>query len=134
MNGTLIFRKYGQLHLHSSHVFCSHLQEAMKIMGLPNWLHWTAWFIKTFMFVMISVILIVLLLKVPWYPGTDLTVFSYSDPTLLLVYFILYMTASICFCFLISVLFSKGNSLHVVIVIIADVHSCVLLLCLSSLT
>jgi ATP-binding cassette subfamily A (ABC1) protein 3 len=84
------------------------------------------------MFVMISVILIVLLMKVPWYPGTDLTVFSYSDPTLLLVYFILYMTASICFCFLISVLFSKGNSLHVIIV--ADVHSCVLLLCLSSLT
>lgn len=132
MKGTLIFRKYGQLHLHSSHVLCSHLQEAMKIMGLPNWLHWTAWFIKTFMFVMISVILIVLLMKVPWYPGTDLTVFSYSDPTLLLVYFILYMTASICFCFLISVLFSKGNSLHVIIV--ADVHSCVLLLCLSSLT
>lgn len=95
----------------------------MKIMGLPNWLHWTAWFIKTFMFVMISVILIVFLMKVPWYPGTNLTVFSYSDPVLLLVYFIVYMVASICFCFMISVLFSKGNLLYVHIPIIVVVHS-----------
>ncbi|XP_023714575.1 ATP-binding cassette sub-family A member 3 isoform X4 [Cryptotermes secundus] len=86
------------------------LKEAMKIMGLPNWLHWTAWFIKTFMFVMISVILIVIMMKVPWYPGSDLTVFSYSDPILLLIYFIFYMIASICFCFMISVLFSKANT------------------------
>jgi hypothetical protein len=67
------------------------------------------------MFVMISVILIVIMLKVPWYPDTNLTVFSYSDPTLLLVYFIFYMVASICFCFMISVLFSKGNLLHIVV-------------------
>jgi ATP-binding cassette subfamily A (ABC1) protein 3 len=94
-------------------IWSSTLQEAMKIMGLPNWLHWTAWFIKTFMFVMISVVIIVVLMKVPWYPGTNLTVFSYSDPSLLLVYFIVYMIASICFCFMISVLFSKGNLLHI---------------------
>jgi hypothetical protein len=68
------------------------------------------------MFVMISVILIVFLLKVPWYPGTDLTVFSHSDASLLLVYFIAYMTASICFFFLISVLFSKGTLLHNVVI------------------
>ncbi|GFG32765.1 hypothetical protein Cfor_06296 [Coptotermes formosanus] len=86
------------------------LKATMKIMGLPNWLHWTAWFFKTFMFVMISVILIVVLMKVPWYPGTDLTVFSYTDPSLLLVYFIVYMIASICFFFMISVLFLKANT------------------------
>jgi ATP-binding cassette subfamily A (ABC1) protein 3 len=93
-------------------VLCSNLQEAMKIMGLPNWLHWTAWFMKTFMFMMISVILIVICLTVPWYPGTDVTVFTFSDPSLLLVYFIVYVIASICYIFLISVLFSKGTLLH----------------------
>jgi ATP-binding cassette subfamily A (ABC1) protein 3 len=91
----------------------------MKIMGLPNWLHWTAWFFKTFMFVMISVILIVVLMKVPWYPGTDLTVFSYTDPSLLLVYFIVYMIASICFFFMISVLFLKGNLVHNIVFFLA---------------
>ena len=84
----------------------------MKIMGLPNWLHWTAWFVKTFMFMMISVILIVVCLTVPWYPGTDVTVFTFSDPSILLVYFIVYVIASICYIFLLSVLFSKGTLLH----------------------
>jgi hypothetical protein len=80
----------------------------MKIMGLPNWLHWTAWFMKTFMFMMISVILIVILTTVQWYPDNDVAVFTFSDPSLLLVFFIVYVIASICFFFLISVLFSKG--------------------------
>jgi len=61
---------------------------------------------------MISVILIVILTKVQWYPDTDLAVFSLSDPSLLLVFFIFYVIASICFIFLISVLFSTGTLLH----------------------
>lgn len=40
------------------------LKEAMKIMGLPNWLHWLGWFIKSMAFMMISITLIVILLKV----------------------------------------------------------------------
>lgn len=40
------------------------LKEAMKIMGLPSWLHWTGWFIKTMIFLMISISFIVVLLKV----------------------------------------------------------------------
>lgn len=39
-------------------------QETMTIMGLPSWLHWLAWFIKQFSFLLISVILMVILLKV----------------------------------------------------------------------
>lgn len=40
------------------------LKEAMKIMGLPNWLHWSGWFVKTMLFMTISISLIVMLLKV----------------------------------------------------------------------
>lgn len=40
------------------------LKEAMKIMGLPNWLHWTGWFIKTMAYMTTSITLIVILLKV----------------------------------------------------------------------
>lgn len=40
------------------------LKEAMKIMGLPNWLHWTAWFIKSILFLTITISLIILIVKV----------------------------------------------------------------------
>lgn len=36
----------------------------MTIMGLPSGLHWLAWFIKQFSFLMISVVLMVILFKV----------------------------------------------------------------------
>lgn len=40
------------------------LKDVMKIMGLPNWLHWTSWFIKTMIYMTIIVTLMVVLLKV----------------------------------------------------------------------
>ncbi|RZC40676.1 ATP-binding cassette sub-family A member 3-like, partial [Asbolus verrucosus] len=86
------------------------LKEAMKIMGLPNWLHWTAWFIKTFVFLLVSIILIIILLKISWYPHTNYSVFTYADPTVMLIFLLLYMCATITFCFAISVFFSKANT------------------------
>lgn len=82
----------------------------MKIMGLPNWLHWTAWFLKTFVFLLISIVLIIVLLKVSWYPHTEYSVFTYADPTVMLVFLLLYICATITFCFAISVFFSKANT------------------------
>lgn len=42
------------------------LKEAMKIMGLPNWLHWISWFVRTMLFMMITISFIIALLKVSW--------------------------------------------------------------------
>ncbi|XP_018575545.1 ATP-binding cassette sub-family A member 3-like isoform X2 [Anoplophora glabripennis] len=86
------------------------LKESMKIMGLPNWLHWTAWFMKSFIFLFISAVLIVILLKVKWYPNTDYTVFTYADPSVMLFFFFFYICSIITFCFAISVFFSKANT------------------------
>ena len=36
----------------------------MKMMGLPNWLHWTAWFVKSLVFILITIMLITFMLKV----------------------------------------------------------------------
>lgn len=41
-----------------------HLKEAMKIMGLPNWLHWSSWFVRTILLMTVMITMIVLLLKV----------------------------------------------------------------------
>lgn len=40
------------------------LKEAMKIMGLPNWLHWTGWFIKSMSYAVVVISLVVFVLKV----------------------------------------------------------------------
>ena len=43
------------------------LKESMKMMGLANWVHWLAWFVKNFLFLSITTLLIVILCKVrPW--------------------------------------------------------------------
>jgi uncharacterized membrane protein YhdT len=45
-------------------VFVFNYQESMKMMGLPNWLHWTAWFVKSLVFILITIMLITFMLKV----------------------------------------------------------------------
>ncbi|GJQ88074.1 hypothetical protein Trydic_g13087 [Trypoxylus dichotomus] len=86
------------------------LKEAMKIMGLTNWLHWTAWFLKTFVLILFTIILIVILLKVPWYPDSDVSVFTLTDPFLLFFFLVCFACATITLCFAISVFFSKANT------------------------
>lgn len=86
------------------------IKEAMKIMGLPNWLHWIAWFLKAFVFLLISIILITILLTVAWYPGTSFSVFTLSNPLVIFLFMLLYICSVITFCFMISVFFSKANT------------------------
>lgn len=86
------------------------LKEAMKIMGLPNWLHWTAWFLKSLSYLLVSIILMVVLLKVRWYTNTEFTVFTYANPFVILLFLFCYICATITFCFAISVFFSKANT------------------------
>uniref|UniRef100_A0A1Y1MCM6 ABC transporter domain-containing protein n=1 Tax=Photinus pyralis TaxID=7054 RepID=A0A1Y1MCM6_PHOPY len=86
------------------------LKEAMKIMGLPNWLHWTAWFIKSFILLFVTVTIMVSLIKFRWYPNTNNTVFTNSNPMVILLFLVFYICAVITFCFAISVFFSKSTT------------------------
>ncbi|XP_073229976.1 phospholipid-transporting ATPase ABCA3-like [Porites lutea] len=76
------------------------LKESMKMMGLANWIHWTAWFTKNLLFLLISIIIVTALLK-------GAKIFQFSDGGLLFVFLLLYIIASIMFCFAISVFFSR---------------------------
>lgn len=76
------------------------LKESMKMMGLANWIHWSAWFTKNLLFLTISIIMATALLKV-------MKIFEFSDGFLLFVFFFLYIIASIMFCFAVSVFFSR---------------------------
>ncbi|KAI9562460.1 hypothetical protein GHT06_009893 [Daphnia sinensis] len=86
------------------------LKESMKMMGLPNWLHWTAWFVKSLAFILITIILITALLKARWYGGSTLAVLEKSDGTLFFFFLLIFAITSISFCFLMTVFFSKANS------------------------
>lgn len=86
------------------------LKEAMKIMGLPSWLHWSAWFTKIMAFKIITITIMVILLKVSWYPDTDVSVFTNSDGFAIWIFFLVYTLSITTFCFMMSVLFSKANT------------------------
>ncbi|XP_067040088.1 phospholipid-transporting ATPase ABCA3-like [Acropora muricata] len=83
--------------VHEKH---NRLKESMKMMGLANWIHWCAWFTKSFLFLLISIIMATILFKVA-------KIFEFSDGSLLFVFLLLYVVASITFCFAISVFFSR---------------------------
>lgn len=78
-------------------------------MGLPNWLHWTAWFVKYFILLLISSVLIVFILKIKWSTTKHFNIFTYSNPFVLIFFFMGFICATITFCFAISVMFDKGN-------------------------
>ncbi|OXA38045.1 ATP-binding cassette sub-family A member 3 [Folsomia candida] len=86
------------------------LKESMKMMGLPNWLHWLAWFIKSFFFIIISIILMVVLIKIKFYDDGELAVLTKSDGSLLFVFLLIYSFSMVTLSFFISTLFSTANS------------------------
>ncbi|KAM4598643.1 phospholipid-transporting ATPase ABCA3 [Polymixia lowei] len=83
------------------------LKEYMRMMGLNNWLHWSAWFLMFFLFLSISVFFITLLFCVQVSPKG--AVLTYSDPTLVFVFLLVFAVATINFSFMISVFFSRAN-------------------------
>ncbi|XP_021358402.1 ATP-binding cassette sub-family A member 3-like [Mizuhopecten yessoensis] len=83
------------------------LKESMKMMGVSNWLHWSAWFTKYFLFLLVTVSIMTVFFCVKTDKGR---VIGLTDPSLLFVFLLLYAIATISFCFAISVFFKKANS------------------------
>uniref|UniRef100_A0A182NIG1 ABC transporter domain-containing protein n=1 Tax=Anopheles dirus TaxID=7168 RepID=A0A182NIG1_9DIPT len=86
------------------------LKEAMKIMGLPNWLHWTAWFVRCLILLLITISLLVFLISANLTSNTDLSVIEYADWSVLWFFFLTFILVTICFCFMMSVFFNKANT------------------------
>lgn len=84
------------------------LKEIMKLIGVENWLHWIAWFLKSYLMLMLVVFLIMLLFKVNFY--ASISIFSYSQWLPILLFMHSYVIASICFCFMLAVFFSRAST------------------------
>lgn len=78
------------------------LKEVMKMMGLNNAVHWVAWFITGFLQLSISVTALTAILKYG-------KVLMHSDVFIIWLFLSIYAVATIMFCFLISVLYSKAK-------------------------
>ncbi len=48
----------------------SGVKELMKLMGLPNWMHWVSWFLNAYVTSAISVLIMVALICIEWQSGT----------------------------------------------------------------
>ncbi|KAF6122837.1 hypothetical protein HJG60_000032 [Phyllostomus discolor] len=83
------------------------LKEYMRMMGLSSWLHWTAWFLLFFFFLLVTVSFMTLLFCVK--VKKDVAVLTHSDPSLVLVFLICFAVSSISFSFMVSTFFSKAN-------------------------
>ena len=93
----------------------SRIRETMLMMGLKQWTLWSTWYLKQFIFFMISVMTVCILVKV------ELTVYRFksqiyymfmvhmqvgqvfprSDFFLLLIFFSIFTLSMISFCFLV---------------------------------
>lgn len=79
----------------------------MKMMGLKNWLHWCAWFVKYLIFAFIATFIMTLFLHLN--VGSKGAIINYSDPTVTFVFLFLYAITTIFFCFAISTFCTKGK-------------------------
>lgn len=85
------------------------LKEAMKIMGLTNWMHYLGWFIRTIFMLAISMVLITVFLTMPWF-GSSTAIFSHSSSVCLIIFFIGYCICLITFGFVICAIFTTTKS------------------------
>lgn len=78
------------------------LKETMRIMGLDNGILWLSWFISSFIPLLMSAALLVLILKTG-------NLLPYSDPSVVFVFLAIFGVVTISQCFLISTIFSRAN-------------------------
>ncbi|KAK7486554.1 hypothetical protein BaRGS_00022220, partial [Batillaria attramentaria] len=83
------------------------LKESMKLMGLSAAAHWTAWFVQFFIYLVVVCIIYTLFMSIG--VGGKEAVLVFSDPSVVLVFLLLYSVCIISYCFFISTLVNKAN-------------------------
>ncbi|XP_058835899.1 phospholipid-transporting ATPase ABCA3-like [Topomyia yanbarensis] len=85
------------------------LKETMKMMGLSSWLHWSAWFVKCVLLLAVSISLVTILLCLDLTTNSDLAILEYAHWSVIWMYLLVFSVTTICYCFMMSTMFSKAN-------------------------
>jgi len=83
------------------------LKEMMKLMGMSSFVNWLAWITKYMIMLTISMLIFTFVVCIDFGTGA---IMNQSDFTVIFVYYELYAFSTICFCFAVSVFFSKANN------------------------
>ncbi|KAK9875049.1 hypothetical protein WA026_005851 [Henosepilachna vigintioctopunctata] len=83
------------------------LKESMKVMGLPSWLHWAAWFLQFFVIHLIFAISMTLMLTLG-------NIVKYTDWTLVFILLVVYILGLTTFSFASSVFIAKASRSDVI--------------------
>lgn len=86
-------------------------KEAMKMMGLGDFLHWCAWFIEFVVIFMVMAIVMICGWKIS-------NVFAYSNVGILIAVFLAYGVAFSTFCFMLSSIFSNSATATIFVLLI----------------
>lgn len=83
------------------------IKESMKMMGLKEFHHWISYFIKSIIFTLPSLTIVIVLLFVKFSQSTAML--NHSDFSLVFLFFFVYEITNILLCFMISSFFSKAS-------------------------
>lgn len=84
----------------------------MKIMGLPSYMHWLAWFIKCMLFQVMIISVLTVMFKCQLTKG--LVIFSHSNWLIVWLFLFLYAMAAVTYSFMVSTFFRKANIASIV--------------------
>eukprot|EP00051_Salpingoeca_urceolata_P022285 m.359766 g.359766 ORF g.359766 m.359766 type:complete len:1971 (+) comp19951_c3_seq13:616-6528(+) len=79
------------------------LKEALRMMGVSNTIIWAAWFVKSLLFLFLSIIIIIVIFAIG-------NILKYSSNVVVFIFLMLYAISTIAYCFLISTLFTKAST------------------------
>lgn len=90
------------------------LKESMKIMGLPSYMHWIAWFTKCMIFQVIIISILTGMFKIQFSSRSNLAVFTQADWTIVWLFMFIYSIAAVTYSFMFSTFFNKANIASIV--------------------
>ncbi|KAI5744367.1 hypothetical protein M8J76_001734 [Diaphorina citri] len=104
----------------------SGVKELQQMMGLPSWMIWYGFLFNSLVTALLSMLVVIVML-LTGVGGIHL--FKYSDPSVLFVLLLLYVTSCILYCFLVSSIFLRttpslivGMVLWCILLIIVPIH------------
>jgi len=88
------------------------LKEAMKLMGMKTWLYWLSWYIKTFLMLLPSLIIMIICykIKLTLKYGGEASIIDKTDTFIIGLLLFLYASSLITFIIMCSTFFKKSNN------------------------
>jgi uncharacterized membrane protein len=86
-------------------------KEFLKMVGMKSWMLWLGWLIHALLTNLFSIVVVIILMKVPFW-GVAYPPIEFSNGVILFLFLFFYCMAAITFCFLIATIMNKRKYKH----------------------